>query len=155
MASSLICATKKLSTMLYKELTSIEITIGSAIETSSGNTGFSFIKFSFIITSICDLFCWWARCSHNYEKHALRVSHSFRGSRQGLVQARTLARCSRKKATQLSAFDNCVAKRTLLQVEKSTPSLRAIYHTLPGLVKISPVTFFILHFSVPRPSESF
>ena len=46
-------------------------------------------------------------------------------------------------------------KRTLLQVEKSTPSLRAIYHTLPGLVKISPVTFFILHFSVPRPSESF
>ena len=32
----------------------------------------------------------------NYEKHATRVSHSYRGSRQGLVQARTLARCSRK-----------------------------------------------------------
>ena len=32
----------------------------------------------------------------NYEKHALRVSHSYRGSRQGLVQARTLARCPRK-----------------------------------------------------------
>ena len=74
MASSLICATKKLSTMLYKELTSIEITIGSAIETSSGNTGFSFIKFSFIITSICDLFCWWA-----------------------YVQARTLLHCPQKK----------------------------------------------------------
>ena len=43
----------------------------------------------------------------------------------------------------------------LLEKGHSTPSLRAIYHTLPGLVKISPVTFFILHFSVPRPSESF
>ena len=32
----------------------------------------------------------------NYKKHALRVSRSYRGSRQGLVQARTLARCSRK-----------------------------------------------------------
>ena len=32
----------------------------------------------------------------NYEKLALCVSHSYRDSRQGLVQARTLAHCSRK-----------------------------------------------------------
>ena len=36
------------------------------------------------------------RFSKNYEKHTPRVSHSYRDSRQGLVQARTLARCSRK-----------------------------------------------------------
>ena|GEM_PF-3332060 len=76
MASSLICATKKLSTMLYKELTSIEITIGSAIETSSGNTGFSFIKFSFIITSICDLFCWWAYVQARTLLHCHKKSHA-------------------------------------------------------------------------------
>ena len=35
-------------------------------------------------------------CRDNYEKHTPRVSHSYRDSRQGLVQARTLARCSRK-----------------------------------------------------------
>ena len=43
-ALSLILATNRLSTMLYSEFTSIEITIGSAIESSSGSTGFSFIK---------------------------------------------------------------------------------------------------------------
>ena len=49
MASSLILATKKLSTILYREFTSIEITIGRAMETIRGTTGFSFIKVSFII----------------------------------------------------------------------------------------------------------
>ena len=48
MASSLICATKKLSTMLYSEFTIMLITMGSAIEVISGSTGSSFIKFSFI-----------------------------------------------------------------------------------------------------------
>ena len=48
MVSSLICATKKLSTILYSEFTIIEMTIGSAIDSISGNTGLSFIKFSFI-----------------------------------------------------------------------------------------------------------
>ena len=51
-ACSLICATKKLSIMLYKEFTSMEITIGSAMLVSSGNTGFSFIKDWFIKYSI-------------------------------------------------------------------------------------------------------
>ena len=40
----------------------------------------------------------------NYERHATRVSHSYRGSRQGLVQARTLARCSRKKSLALPDY---------------------------------------------------
>ena len=48
MASSLMRATKKLSTMLYSELTSIDSTIGRAIESNSGSTGFSFMKVSFI-----------------------------------------------------------------------------------------------------------
>jgi len=43
MASSLIFATKKLSTILYSEFTIIEITIGSAIDRSKGTTGLSFI----------------------------------------------------------------------------------------------------------------
>ena len=47
-ASSLILATKKLSTILYKAFTIIDITIGSAMDIKSGNPGFSFIKFSFI-----------------------------------------------------------------------------------------------------------
>ena len=33
----------------------------------------------------------------NHKKHASRVSHGYRGSRQGLVQARALARYPRKK----------------------------------------------------------
>ena len=44
MASSLICATKKLSTILYSELTSMDITIGSAIFRTNGNIGFSFMN---------------------------------------------------------------------------------------------------------------
>ena len=51
MASSLICATKKLSTMLYREFTSMERAMGSPIESSSGSTGRSFIKVSFIAGS--------------------------------------------------------------------------------------------------------
>ena len=47
MASSLMRATNRLSTMLYSELTSMEMTIGSAILVSSGKIGFSFIKVSF------------------------------------------------------------------------------------------------------------
>ena len=43
MASSLICATKKLSTMLYSELTIMEITMGSDMRSMSFNTGCSFI----------------------------------------------------------------------------------------------------------------
>ena len=35
----------------------------------------------------------------NYKKHALRVSCSYRGTRQGSVQARTLARYTRKKSS--------------------------------------------------------
>ena len=35
--------------MLYRELTSIDKTIGMAMDKISGNTGFSFIKVSFII----------------------------------------------------------------------------------------------------------
>ena len=38
----------------------------------------------------------WLVAHVNYKKHALRVSRSYRGSRRGLVQAQTLARCSRK-----------------------------------------------------------
>ena len=41
-------ATKMLSTMLYSALTSMEATMGNAMLVSSGNTGFSFIKVSFI-----------------------------------------------------------------------------------------------------------
>ena len=48
MACSLMRATKRLSTMLYSEFTSIEMTLGKAIETSSGSTGLVFIKVSFI-----------------------------------------------------------------------------------------------------------
>ena len=48
MACSLICATKKLSTMLYSEFTSMEKTIGSAMDASSGPTGFSFINVLFM-----------------------------------------------------------------------------------------------------------
>jgi hypothetical protein len=36
--------------MLYRELTSIDKTIGMAMDKISGNTGFSFIKVSFIIS---------------------------------------------------------------------------------------------------------
>ena len=43
---------------------------------------------------------------NNYEKHALRVSYSYRGSRQGLVQARTLARCSRKLNTAIQKIES-------------------------------------------------
>ena len=50
MAFSLICATKKLSTILYREFTSIEMTIGRAMDMISGKTGFSFINVSFIET---------------------------------------------------------------------------------------------------------
>ena len=50
MAFSLICATKKLSTILYREFTSIEMTIGMAMDIISGKTGFSFINVSFIET---------------------------------------------------------------------------------------------------------
>ena len=48
-ASSLMRATNRLSTMLYRLFTSMEMTFGSAIEISSGSTGFSFIKVSFMI----------------------------------------------------------------------------------------------------------
>ena len=48
MACSLIWATKRLSTMLYRLFTSIEMTLGRAMESSSGNTGLVFIKVSFI-----------------------------------------------------------------------------------------------------------
>ena len=34
----------------------------------------------------------------NHEKHAARISYGYRGSRQGLMQARTLTRCPRKKS---------------------------------------------------------
>ena len=40
-ACSLIFATKKLSTMLYSEFTSIDSTIGIAIDARSGRIGFS------------------------------------------------------------------------------------------------------------------
>ena len=43
MASSLIWATKKLSTILYRELTSIESTIGSDMDRTKGRTGLVFI----------------------------------------------------------------------------------------------------------------
>ena len=49
MASSLILAMKKLSTMLYSAFTSIDSTIGIDIETTSGSTGFVFIKLWSII----------------------------------------------------------------------------------------------------------
>ena len=49
MACSLICATNRLSTMLYRELTSIEMTLGNAIDSSSGKTGRVFIKVSFTV----------------------------------------------------------------------------------------------------------
>src|SRR5699024_12093045 len=48
MASSLIFATKKLSTILYREFTSIEIIIGNPMDKIRENTGFSFITVSFI-----------------------------------------------------------------------------------------------------------
>ena len=48
MAFSLIWATKKLSTILYRELTSMEMTIGIAMDKISGKTGRSFINVSFI-----------------------------------------------------------------------------------------------------------
>ena len=48
MACSLIWATKRLSTMLYSEFTSMEMTLGRAMDTRSGKTGFVFIKVSFI-----------------------------------------------------------------------------------------------------------
>ena len=41
MASSLMRATNRLSTMLYRLFTSMEITLGSAMDTNSGSTGFS------------------------------------------------------------------------------------------------------------------
>ena len=43
----------------------------------------------------------------NHKKHALRVSYDYRGSRQGFVQARTLARCLRKKRAHIFVFDMC------------------------------------------------
>ena len=46
------------------------------------------------------MFCWLFSeyfCEINKWKHASRVSPCYRDSRQGLAQARTLARCSRKK----------------------------------------------------------
>ena len=52
MAPSLICATKKLSTMLYREFTSMDSTMGSAIEKISGRTGRSFINVSFIVVCL-------------------------------------------------------------------------------------------------------
>ena len=50
-ACSLIFATKKLSTMLYSEFTSIDSTIGIAIDARSGRIGFFFIKVLFILFS--------------------------------------------------------------------------------------------------------
>ena len=47
-ALSLILATNRLSTMLYSEFTSMEMTLGRAMDTRSGKTGFVFIKVSFI-----------------------------------------------------------------------------------------------------------
>lgn len=44
MASSLIFATKKLSTILYSELTAIEMTIGSDMDSTSGKMRRSFIN---------------------------------------------------------------------------------------------------------------
>ena len=44
MASSLIRATKKPSTMLYREFTSMERTIGRDMDATSGRTGFVFIN---------------------------------------------------------------------------------------------------------------
>ena len=52
--------------MLYKELTSIETTIGSAIDKISGSTGFSFIKLSFI--SILH-FCFFPRTQKKPHNH--------------------------------------------------------------------------------------
>ena len=52
MASSLMRATNRLSTMLYRLFTSMEITLGSAMDTNSGSTGFSFIKVSFIVFAL-------------------------------------------------------------------------------------------------------
>ncbi len=60
MASSLIWATKKLSTMLYREFTSMEMIMGRAMDRIRGNTGFSFINVSFIAilhSLICLIFC--------------------------------------------------------------------------------------------------
>ena len=51
MASSLMRATNRLSTMLYSAFTSIETTIGSAMDVNSGKTGFSFMNVSFIGSS--------------------------------------------------------------------------------------------------------
>ena len=53
---------------------------------------------------------------NNYEKHALLVSYSYRGSRQGLVQARTLARCSRKSIGDVVNFKSNVIKLRILVV---------------------------------------
>ena len=53
-ASSLIWATNKLSTILYIALTSIEMTMGSAILVSRGKIGFSFINVSFIVVYLPD-----------------------------------------------------------------------------------------------------
>lgn len=47
MADSLNAATNRLSTMLYSELTSMEMTLGSAMDIKSGKTGRSFIKVLF------------------------------------------------------------------------------------------------------------
>ena len=47
MADSLMRATNRLSTMLYSELTSMEMTLGSAMDIKSGKTGRSFIKVLF------------------------------------------------------------------------------------------------------------
>ena len=48
MASSLILATKKLSTILYRELTSMDSTMGRAMEARRGRMGRSFINVSLI-----------------------------------------------------------------------------------------------------------
>ena len=52
MAFSPIFATKKLSMILYREFTSIDMTMGSDMDSISGKTGFSFIKSLFIKYSL-------------------------------------------------------------------------------------------------------
>ena len=75
----------------------------------------------------------------NHKKHASRVSHGYRGSRQGLVQARTLARCPRKKR------DN---ERHVSMHSRYPLAVRNLY----GFSEIYPITGRYLRSSISFPS---
>ena len=109
MASSLIWATKKLSTMLYRELTSIESTMGSAIERISGSTGFSFIKFSFIFALLTVL----RRISRHRKSHTTAQA-------DGCVAKR---RQNPEKSTQ--KFSVVIIKPIALPVKRRAPVFKS------------------------------